>query len=116
MSVQGVVELWPIDPFVQFVFFGHGPAQSVTTIHDPHAANVTFGSPGPALLEAKGGEGTGVVGGSGGGGWAVAAGSLELGQGWGHPAAVRVAQDQALLGAGLRGFSQGFLQVHLNGC
>lgn len=116
MSIQGVVELRPGDPFVQFVFFGHRPAQGMATIHDPHADHVGFGSPGAALLEAKRGHCTGDGGGDRGGGGAVATRTLELGQGWGHPAAVGVAQYQALLGTGLRGLSQGFLQVHLNGC
>lgn len=90
----------------------------MTAIHDPHAGHVGFGSPGVALLKAKGRKGTGDGGGGGGrgGGGAVAAWTLELGQGWGHPAAVGVAQYQALLGTGLRGLGQGFLQVHLNGC
>lgn len=86
----------------------------MATIHDPHAAHVSFGSPGKALLEAKRGhciDG----GGSRGRGGAVATWPLELGQGWGHPAAVGVAQYQTLLGTGLRGLSQGFLQVHLDG-
>lgn len=114
MSIQGVVELRPVDTFVQFIFFGHRPAQGMATIHDPHAAHVSFGSPGKALLEAKRGhciDG----GGSRGRGGAVATWPLELGQGWGHPAAVGVAQYQTLLGTGLRGLSQGFLQVHLDG-
>ena len=63
----------------------------------------------------KGGHRADDGGGDGGGGGAVAARTLELGQGWRHPAAVRVAQYQTLLGTGLRGLSQGFLQVHLNG-
>ena len=88
----------------------------MAAIHDPHAAYVSFGSPGTALLEAKRREGTSDGGGGRGGGGAVAARTLELGQGWGHPAAVGVAQYQTLLGTGLRGLSQGFLQVHLNGC
>lgn len=116
MSVQGVVELRPVDPFVQFIFSGHGPAQGVATIHEPHAAHVGFGSPGTALLEAKRGHCSGDGGGSRGGGGAVATRTLELGQGWGHPAAVGVAQYQTLLGTGLRGLGQGFLQVHLDGC
>lgn len=114
MSVQGVVELRPVDPFVQFISFRHRPAQGMATIHDPHAAHVSFGSTGTALLEAKGGERTGDGSGGRGGDGAVAARTLELGQGWGHPAAVRVAQYQTLLGTGLRGLSQGFLQVHLD--
>lgn len=116
VSIQGVVELWPIDHFANLIFFGHRPAQGVTTIHDAHAAHVSFGSMGKALLEAKrrhcssdGGGGRGRCG-------AVATGTLELGQGWGHPAAVRVAQYQTLLGTGLRGLGQGFLQVYLDGC
>lgn len=113
VSIQGVVELWPVEAFVQFVVFGHGPTQRVAAIHDPH---VGFNSLRAALLEAKGGERGGDGGGSGSGGGAVAARTLELGQARGHPAAVRVAQYKTLLGAGLRGFSQGFLQVHLDSC
>lgn len=114
VSIQGVVELGPGESLVQFIFFGHRPAQSMAAIHNPH---VGFNSPGTALLEAKGGKGSGEGGGGGrGGGGAVASRALELGQGWGHPAAVGVAQYQTLLGAGLRGLSQGFLQVHLDGC
>lgn len=64
----------------------------MAAIHEPHASHVSFGSPGTALLEAKRGEGTSDGSGSRGGGGAVAARTLELGQGWGHPAAVRVAQ------------------------
>lgn len=92
MSIQGVVELWPIDPFVQFIFFGHGPAQRMAAIHDPDATHVNFYSPGTALLETERGEGGSDGGGGRGGDGAVAARTLELGQGWGHPAAVRVAQ------------------------
>lgn len=88
----------------------------MAAIHDPHAAHVSFGSPGTALLEAKRGEAPSDGSGGRGGGGAVAARTLELGQGWGHPAAVGVAQYQALLGTGLRGLSQGLLQVHLDGC
>lgn len=88
----------------------------MATIHDPHAAHVSFGSTGTTLLEAKGGERTRDGSGGRGGGGAVAARTLELGQGWGHPTAVRVAQYQTLLGTGLRGLSQSFLQVHLNSC
>lgn len=116
MSIQGIVELWSVDPFVQFIFFGHRPAQGMAAIHDPDAAHVSFGSPGTTRLEAKRGEGTSDGGGGRGGGGAVAARTLELGQGWGHPAAVGVAQYQTLLGTGLRGLSQGLLQVHLDGC
>lgn len=85
----------------------------MATIHDPDAAHVSFGSTGKTLLEAKRGHCNGDSGGGRGG--VGAASTLELGQGWGHPAAVGVAQDQTLLGTGLRGLSQGFLQVHLNG-
>lgn len=87
----------------------------MAAIHNPHGG---FNSPRTALLEAKGGKGSGDGGGGGGrgGSGAVASRTLELGQGWGHPAAVGVAQYQTLLGAGLRGLSQGFLQVHLDGC
>lgn len=109
VSIQGVVELRPVDPFFQIIFFGHRPAQCMATIHDPHADHVNFGSPGAALLEAKRGHCTDDGGGDGGGGGAVYARTLELGQGWGHPAAVGVAQYQTLLGTGLRGLSQGFL-------
>lgn len=116
VSVQGVVELRPVPSFVQFVFFGHGPAQGVATIHDSHGDQVGFGSPGEALLQTKGRHRAGDGGGGRGGGRAVVTGILELGQGWGHPAAVRVSQYQTLLGAGLGGLGQGFLQVHLNGC
>lgn len=56
VSVQGVVELRPIDPFVQFVLPGHGSAQGVATIHEPHAS---FGSLGKARLETKRGHRTG---------------------------------------------------------
>lgn len=112
VSVQGVVELWPID-LVQFVLPGHGSAQGVATIHEPQAG---FGSLGETRLETKCGHRTGDGGGDGGRCWAVATGTLELRQGWGHPAAVRVAQYQALLGAGLRGFSQSFLHVHFDSC
>lgn len=125
VSVQGVVELRPAASLVQFVLFGHGPAQRVAPVQDPHAHHVGFGRPGEAVLQAAegghgvdaadGGRGSG-GGGSGGGDGAVATGLLELGQGWGHPAAVRVAQDQALLGTGLGGLGQSFLQVHLDGC
>lgn len=114
MSVQGVVELWPVDPFVQFILFGDGPAQSVATINDPHAAHVIFSSLGKARLETKRRHCTGDGGGGRSG--AVAPGTLELCQGRGHPAAVRVAQYQTFLGAGLRGLSQSFLQVHFDGC
>lgn len=87
----------------------------MAAIHDPHAAHVSLDSPDAALLEAEGGERAGDGSGGRGGGGAVDAGTLELSQGWWHPAAVRVAQYQTLLGAGLRGLSQGFLQVHLDG-
>lgn len=113
VSVQGVVELWPIDPLVQFVLLGHGSAQGVATIHEPQAG---FGSLGEAWLETKRGHRTGDGGGDGGRRRAVATGALELRQGRGHPAAVRVAQYQALLGAGLGGFSQSFLHVYFDSC
>lgn len=125
VSVQGVVELRPAASLVQFVLFGHGPAQRVAPVQDPHAHHVGFGCPGEAVLQAaEGGHGVDAAdggrgngnGGGGGGDGAVGTGLLELGQGWGHPAAVRVAQDQALLGAGLGGLGQSFLQVHLDGC
>lgn len=113
VSVQGVVELRPIDPFVQFVLPGHGSAQGVATIHEPHAS---FGSLGKARLETKRGHRTGDGGGNGGGRGAVGTGALEMRQGRGHPAAVGVAQYQTLLGTGLRGFSQSFLHVHFDSC
>lgn len=87
VSIQGVVELWSVEPFVQFISFGHRSTQSVPAIHDPHATYVSFYS-----LEAKGGERSSDGGGGRGRGGAVAARALELGQGRGHPAAVRVAQ------------------------
>lgn len=113
VSVQGVVELRPIDPLVQFVLPGHGSAQGVATIHEPQAS---FGSLGEAWLKTKRGHRAGDGGGDGGRRRAVATGALELRQGRGHPAAVRVAQYQALLGAGLGGFSQSFLHVHFDSC
>lgn len=111
VSVQGVVELRPIDPLVQFVLPGHRSAQGVATIHEPQAG---FGSLGEAWLETKRGHRTGNGSGDGGRCRAVAPGALELRQVRGHPAAVRVAQYQALLGAGLGGFSQSFLHVHFD--
>lgn len=113
VSVQSVVELRPIDPFVQFVLPGHRSAQGVATIHEPHAS---FGSLGKARLETKRGHRTGDRGGDGGGCRAVATRALELCQGRGHPAAVGVAQYQTLLGTGLGGFSQSFLHVHFDSC
>lgn len=89
MSIQGVVELWPVEAPVQFVFFGYRPAQRVAAVHNPH---VSFHSLHAALLEAEGGERGGDGGGGRGACRAVAARTLELGQAWGHPAAVRVAQ------------------------
>lgn len=113
VSVQSAVELRPIDPLVQFILPGHGSAQGVASIHEPQAG---FGSLGEARLETKRGHRTGDGGGDGGRRRTVATGALELRQGRGHPAAVRVAQYQALLGAGLGGFSQSFLHVHFDSC
>lgn len=81
----------------------------MAAVHDLHADHVNFGSPGAALLEAKRWHCAADGGGDWGGGGDAAARTLELGQGWGHPAAVRVAQYQTLLGTGLRGLGQGFL-------
>lgn len=88
----------------------------MAAVHDPYTEHVSFGAARTALLEAKGVEYVSDSSGGGGGGGTAAAWTLELGQGWGHPAAVRVAQYQTLLGAGLGGLRQGFLQVHLDGC
>lgn len=53
VSVQGVVELGLVDPFVQVIFPGHRPAQSVAAIHDPHAAQASFDSRLTAWLKSK---------------------------------------------------------------
>lgn len=116
VSIQGVVELRPVDPLVQFIFFGHRSAECVTTIHEPQTPQIGFGSLGKALLGAKSGNCVSDGSGGGAGGGAVVTRTLELGQGRGHPAAVGVAQYQTLLGAGLRSLGQSFLQVHLDGC
>lgn len=93
MSFAGVVELRP------------GPSLALVTVvlwqgSPQGVAALRSGSSGPALLEAKG--------------WQGGVGLLELCQRRRHPAVVRVAEDEALLRAVLRGFGQGFLQVHFD--
>lgn len=95
VSFAGVVELRPgsSEAFVTILILGQRPSQGVSSVGD--------GSTDPALLEAEGRQ--------------RRVGFLVLCQGRGHPAVVGVAQDEAFLGAGFRGFSQRFLEVHLNG-
>lgn len=90
MSFTGVVELGP-GPTLAFVsvVLWKGPPKSVLSLRP--------GSSAPALLEAERRQ-RGV-------------GLLILCQRRGHPAVVRMAQDETLLRAGFRGFGQGFLEI-----
>ena len=93
MSFAGVVELGP-GPTLAFVsvVLWKGPPKSVPSLRP--------GSSAPALLEAKR--------------WQRGVGLLILCQRRWHPAVVRMAQDETLLRAGFRGFSQGFLEIYFD--
>lgn len=93
MSFAGVVELGP-GPTLAFVtvVLWKGPPKSVSSLRP--------GSSAPALLEAKW--------------WQRGVGLLVLRQRRWHPAVVGMAQDETLLCAGFRGFSQGFLEIYFD--